>query len=253
MRGQVVVITGANTGIGKVNATLFARLGAKVVMGCRDMAKAHIAAEDIRRLVTDADVEVLKLDLSSLGSVRQFAKECGERVQHISLLVNNAGLMFCPNWRTEDGFEMQFGTNHLGHFLLTLLLMDKLKSAPKARIINVSSIAHMTGEINFDDINSNQSYNKYRAYYQSKLANVLFTRELASRLTGTQVTAYSLHPGLVDTGLWKYMSGCLKLLNIMFKSITNIEPELGAQTTHYCALEPSIANESGFYYKFVFI
>ncbi|CAG2119874.1 unnamed protein product, partial [Medioppia subpectinata] len=251
MAGKVVVITGANSGIGKVNATLFAKLGAKVVMGCRDMAKAYIAAMDIRTEAGAdmAKVLVMKLDLSSLVSVREFAKALSDVVDHIDILVNNAAVMFCPNWRTDEGFEMQFGINHLGHFLLTHLVMDKLMAAPDgARIINVSSMAHMIGEINFEDINSDQSYGKYRAYFQSKLANVLFTRELAQRLKGTGVRAYCLHPGNMRSDLYKHLYGFWGLIACFMGPFCFMSAEMGAQTTHFCALDVSVADDSGYYY-----
>ncbi|XP_054158853.1 retinol dehydrogenase 12-like [Oppia nitens] len=252
LKGKVVVITGANTGIGKINATLMAKLGAKVVMACRDMAKAHIAAEDVAKEAKQSDddnVVVMKLDLSSLASVRQFAKELSEKVSQIDILINNAGVMMCPHWKTDDGFEMQFGTNHLGHFLMTLLLLPLLRRAPAARIINVSSVAHLRGKINFDDINSDTKYNKMNAYSQSKLANVLFTRELANKLSDTRITCYALHPGVIDTDLYRHMDGFLGFMTRLFNTITMISADLGAQTTHYCALEESLSGETGRYYK----
>lgn len=137
----------------------------------------------------------------------------------------------------------------IGHFLLTQLLIDKLKKSSNARIINVSSIAHLRGEINFDDINLNKNYDKYDAYSQSKLANVLFTRELANRLSTTDIKVYCLHPGLINTDLYRHWTGCLAFITNAFNRIVQMDAELGAQTTHYCALEDSLNEETGRYYK----
>ena len=147
----------------------------------------------------------VQLDLSSLDSVRDFAAKILEEVPQIDILINNAGVMMIPERRlTKDGFEMQFGTNHLGHFLLTNLLLDRIKEAPSARIVNVSSIAYRSGVINIDDLNSERSYAPIAVYCKSKLANILFTRGLAKRLQGTNVTANALHPGGIRTGLQQH-------------------------------------------------
>ena len=153
-----------------------------------------------------------QLDLASLTSVRRFSELVLKEEPRIDILINNAGIMACPYLKTEDGFEMQFGVNHLGHFLLTNLLLDRLKAAPAARIVNVSALAYAGVQcINFDDINSEQSYTPWDAYCQSKLANVLFTRSLARRLEGTSVVANSLHPGIIHTELGRHMNKFLSV------------------------------------------
>uniref|UniRef100_A0A3P8WWJ6 Si:dkey-23o4.6 n=1 Tax=Cynoglossus semilaevis TaxID=244447 RepID=A0A3P8WWJ6_CYNSE len=169
--GKTVVITGANTGIGKETSREMARRGE--LMACRDLTRAESAAEEIREATGNGNVVIRHLDLASLHSVRQFAKDYVDSEDRLDILINNAGVMMCPKWLTEDGFETQLAVNHLGHFLLTNLLLPKLKSSAPSRVVNVSSIAHRGGRIDFDDL-----------YQQSKLANVLFSRELARKLRG---------------------------------------------------------------------
>ncbi|CAF0823755.1 unnamed protein product [Brachionus calyciflorus] len=254
--GKTVIITGANTGIGKETALDLARRGARVILACRDLQKALEAAEEIRKKTGNGNVFVELLDLASLNSVRQFAEKINSQEENVDILINNAGIMMCPKWKTKDGFEMQFGVNHLGHFLLTNLLLDKLKKSTPSRIINVSSLAHEKGKINWDDINSDNSYDLQEAYRQSKLANVLFTRELAKRLNGTGVLTFSLHPGVVRTELgryfsdsfgWKFYLAKILLVPIslwFFKDATQ-----GAQTTIHCAVDESISALSGAYFS----
>lgn len=250
--GKTVLITGGNTGIGKETAVDLARRGARVILACRDMDRANRAAEDIRKQSGNDNVIVKKLDLASLQSVRQLAKDVLATEERLDILINNAGIMSCPKWQTEDGFEMQFGVNHLGHFLLTNCLLDLLKKSSPSRIVNVSSLAHERGQIYFDDINQEKDYRPWKSYGQSKLANVLFTRELAKKLQGTGVTTYSLHPGVIRTELGRHFWPTIPLwkrvvytpLMFLIKS-----PTEGAQTTIYCAVEESLQNESGLYYS----
>ena len=222
-------------------------------MACRNMEKANEAAEDIRKQLPEADLIVKKLDLSSLESVREFAQEINkDGITHIDYLINNAGLIVNERSETKDGFELQFGTNHLGHFLLTLLLLDKLKESPSARIINVSSGWHRIGKINFDDLNFNKpnSYSAFKAYSQSKLANVLFTRELAKRLKDTNVSTFSLHPGVIKTELGRDAAGNWLMSCIDgFLSPFKLTPFLGTQTTLYCVLKEGIESDSGSYFN----
>ena len=207
LAGKTVIITGANTGIGKETAIDMAKRQARVIMACRSVERGEKAAEDVRRASGSSNVVFQQLDLASLTSVRRFCERVLKKEPHINILINNAGIMACPYWKTEDGFEMQFGVNHLGHFLLTNLLLDRLKEAPAARIVNVSALAYVWAKgINFDDINSEKFYQPITAYCQSKLANVLFTRSLAKRLEGTNVTTNSLHPGVIHTELGHHMS-----------------------------------------------
>ena len=203
--GKTVIITGANTGIGKETAVDLARRGARVILACRSAEKGEEAVVEVRARSGNDKVVFRRLDLASLESVRQFASSILEEEPTIDILINNAGVMACPYSKTEDGFEMQFGVNHLAHFLLTNLLLDRLKEAPTARIVTVSSTAHRrTKGINFDDLNSEKSYSPFLAYGQSKLANILFTRSLAKRLAGTSVIANCLHPGVIRTELGRH-------------------------------------------------
>lgn len=251
--GKIAVITGANTGIGKICALDLSRRGAKVVILCRSTERGEAAAEEIRK-ETKGEVIVHKLDLASLKSVRACAEQLGNSLEKIDILLNNAGVMTCPEMRTEEGFEMQIGTNHFGHFLLTNLLMPLLKkAAPGARIVNVSSLAHEQGRINFDDINFEKTpYNAITAYGQSKLANVLFTRELARKGEGSGVNAYSLHPGVINTELGRHLKdtygACAGYMLMCFAPLLKT-PEAGAQTSIFCCVDESIAEDNGKYYS----
>ncbi|XP_017261834.1 retinol dehydrogenase 12, like [Kryptolebias marmoratus] len=245
---KTAVITGANTGIGKETAIDLSKRGARVILACRDMEKAQAAVKEIAESSGNDDVICMKLDLSDSKSIREFAEAVNKNEPKLNLLINNAGVMVCPYGKTADGFEMQIGVNHMGHFLLTYLLMDLIKRSAPARIVTVSSMAHSWGSINLEDINSEKCYNKNKAYAQSKLANVLFTRSLAKRLEGTGVTAYSLHPGVVQTDLWRHLSGPQQFFMKMARPFTKDSIQ-GAQTTIYCAVEPSLEKESGGYYS----
>ncbi len=199
LEGRVVVITGANAGIGKETALELSSRGARVIMLCRSMDKAKAARDEIVAQ-THGDVEVLQMDLSSFKSIRACADKLLNKEEKIDILVNNAGVMHCPEWKTEDGFDMQFGTNHLGHFLLTELLRPLLKRAAtdnyRPRIVIVSSLMHEYGTFDFDDPNfEKKSYSDWDAYNQSKLANVLHAKELARRVEADGISVYSLHPG----------------------------------------------------------
>ncbi|KAK9516703.1 hypothetical protein VZT92_024621 [Zoarces viviparus] len=252
LEGKTVLITGGNTGIGKETAVDLAKRGARVILACRDMDRANRAAEEVKKRSGNDNVIVKKLDLASLQSVRQLAKDVLASEGRLDVLINNAGVMSCPKWQTEDGFEMQFGVNHLGHFLLTNCLLDLLKKSASSRIVTVSSLAHQRGQIYFDDIHQEKDYRPWKSYAQSKLANVLFTRELAKKLQGTGVTTYSLHPGVIRTELGRHFWPTMPLwkrvvytpLMFLIKS-----PTEGAQTTIYCAVEESLQNESGLYYS----
>jgi retinol dehydrogenase-12 len=251
--GKIAVITGANTGIGKICAMDFSRRGAKVVILCRSTERGEAAAEEIRK-ETKGEVIVHKMDLASLASVRACAEQLGNSLEKIDILLNNAGVMTCPEMRTEEGFEMQIGTNHFGHFLLTNLLMPLLKrGAPGARIVNVSSLAHEQGRMNFDDINFEKTpYNAITAYGQSKLANVLFTRELARKGEGSGVNAYSLHPGVINTDLGRHLKdtygACAGAMLVCFAPLLKT-PVAGAQTSLFCCLDESLAEKNGKYYS----
>jgi NAD(P)-dependent dehydrogenase (short-subunit alcohol dehydrogenase family) len=203
LSGRSVVVTGGNSGIGFEAALGFARRGAEVVLACRDLGKGRAASAAIHAAEPRAAVEPMELDLASLASVRRFAAELAVRRATLDVLCNNAGVMAVPYRTTADGFELQLGTNHLGHFALTGLLLDRLLAAPRARIVTVSSNAHKLGRIHFDDLHGQRRYRKWDAYGQSKLANLLFTYELQRRLEGAGARAISVacHPGYAATNL----------------------------------------------------
>ena len=249
--GKTVIVTGANTGIGRETALDLASRGARVILACRDLAKAEEVAKEIQVKTGSSKVLVKEIDLASLKSVRNFAHEINQTEERLDILINNAGIMRCPYWTTEDGFEMQFGVNHLGHFLLTNLLLDMLQRSQPSRIINVSSLAHTRGKIRFDDLQSEKEYGPGPAYAQSKLANVLFTRELSKKLDNTDVTVVAVHPGVVKTELSRHLSftksylASFSLAPIVWLFFKN--PRQGAQTTIHCAVADDI--ESGLYYS----
>ena len=200
MNGPVCLVTGGNSGIGKATAIGLAKLGATAVIVSRDRAKGEASLAEIRSTSGNQNVELMLADLSSLQSVRDLARDFAVKYRQLHVLVNNAGIFLPKRIRTVDGLEATFATNHLGHFLLTMLLIDTLKSNAPSRIINVTSSVHYRSKINFEDLQGEKKYGGFRAYGQSKLANVLFTYELARRLEGTGVTANALHPGVVRTG-----------------------------------------------------
>ncbi|GFT80951.1 retinol dehydrogenase 13 [Nephila pilipes] len=255
LNGKTVIITGGNTGIGKETALDLASRGAKVIIACRDIEKGNAAVKDICKSVNKPILEVKQLDLASFASIKRFADDVLENERYIHILINNAGVAACKKSNTEDGFEMQFGVNHLGHFLLTNLLLERIKASAPARIVNVASIAHVYGNIDFSDINLEQGYSPIPAYCRSKLANILFTRELAKKIEGTGVNTYCLHPGAVYTGLGQHLgSSSGSCIGSLYESCSRLffkSPYKGAQTTIYCAVEEKLAFESGYYYWYV--
>lgn len=251
--GKTVLITGANTGIGKETSRDLARRGARVVMACRDLTRAEQAAEEIRQSTGNGNVVIRHLDLASVYSVKQFAKDFLDSEDRLDILINNAGVMMCPRWLTEDGFETQLAVNHLGHFLLTNLLLPKLKSSSPSRVVTVSSIAHRGGRIVLDDLFfCRRSYSSLESYRQSKLANVLFSRELARRLRGSGVSAFCLHPGVIRTELGRHVQGWFPLMGTLLSLPSLLlmkTPTQGSQTTLYCALTPGLEERSGRYFS----
>ncbi|XP_060905425.1 retinol dehydrogenase 12-like isoform X1 [Labrus mixtus] len=253
LAGKTVLITGANAGIGRETSRDLARRGARVVMACRDLTRAEQAAEEIRLATGNGNVTVRHLDLASVYSVKQFAKDFIDSEDRLDILINNAGVMMCPKGLTEDGFETQLAVNHLGHFLLTNLLLPMLISSAPSRVVTVSSIAHKGGRIDLDDLFfSTRPYSPLESYKQSKLANVLFSRELAQRLKGTGVSSFCLHPGVIYTDLGRhvytsfpFLRPLLSLPNLMFMKT----PRQGSQTTLYCALTPGLEGLSGRYFS----
>lgn len=248
LKGKTVVITGANTGIGKETAVDLASRGARVIIGCRNIEKGKEALKEVQERSGSTFVFLEKLDLSSLESVRNFADTILNSEPRLDILVNNAGVMACDYQKTKEGFEMQFGVNHLGHFLLTMLLLDLIKRSAPSRIINVSSSAHAMGsqKINFDDIHFEKTYSAWGAYFNSKLANVLFTRQLSKHLEGTHVTVNALHPGAVSTDLQRH-SVLSSIFVAPLRWYTFKSAEMGAQTTIYCAVSEDMEGVSGKY------
>ncbi|XP_032398603.1 retinol dehydrogenase 14b [Etheostoma spectabile] len=249
MRGKTVIVTGANCGIGKALAGELLKLHARVIMACRDQRSAEEAAKDIKKQAgpEQGEVVIKHLDLASLRSVRQFCEEIQKEESRIDVLINNAGLYQCPYTKTEDGFEMQLGVNHLGHFLLTHLLLDLLKTSAPSRIVVVSSKLYKYGHINFDDLNSENNYDKAFCYSQSKLANLLFTLQLARQLEGTGVTVNALTPGIVRTRLGRHVQIPLlaKPLFYLASLFFFKSPLEGAQTPLYLACSPEVEGVSG--------
>ncbi|XP_039303241.1 retinol dehydrogenase 13 isoform X2 [Solenopsis invicta] len=249
---KVVIVTGANSGIGKQTALELAKRNAKVIMACRDMGKCETVRRDIVLDTKNKYVYCRKCDLASQESIRKFVAQFKKEYNKLHILINNAGVMRCPKSYTEEGIEMQLGVNHMGHFLLTNLLLDVLKESTPSRIINLTSAAHRRGQINMQDLNWENDYDAGRAYGQSKLAIILFTRELASRLKGTDVTVNAVHPGIVDTNITRHMSVYNNFFTRIFLKPFAWPfiraPLQGAQTVLYAALDPSLTNVSGCYF-----
>jgi len=236
--GRVAIVTGANSGIGLETTRELARKGATVVLACRSEARAEEAMEDVRAEISEARVEFLCLDLADLDRVREFSAAVHRRFDRLDLLINNAGVMIPPESRTKQAFELQFGVNHLGHFALTGLLLDLLLATPGARVVNVSSMAHRFGKIDFEDLDfERRRYNPTGAYGQSKLANLLFTHELARRVAaaGGDLTVAAAHPGWTHTNLQKH-SSFVQRLNPLF----GMRPPAGALPTLRAATDPDV-------------
>jgi NAD(P)-dependent dehydrogenase (short-subunit alcohol dehydrogenase family) len=245
--GRTAVVTGATGGIGGVVARELARAGAQVVIAARDEARGAARAEQVRAAAPAAQVEVLHLDLASLASVRAFAERFSGAYEGADILINCAGVMAVPEQRTEDGFELQFGVNHLGHFALTGLLLPDMQDRPGARIVTVSSLNHQWGRIDWDDPQQTRGYKAWRGYNQSKLANLLFAFELDRRLRAAGAAAESLaaHPGYTDTGLQGRVGGpvahgVLRVTNRLFGQ----EPDVGALPVLYAAAAPGVPGGS---------
>lgn len=250
MTGKLVLITGATNGIGKETALGLARLGARIVMVGRSAEKTQAVVDEIKAKTGNLQMEYLLADLSSMAEVRRLADEFKGRYDRLDVLINNAGAVFASRQETIDGYEMTFALNHLSYFLLTELLLDRLKACAPSRIVNVSSDAHTFGPMNFDDLmtKNNYSLGGFRAYGQSKLANVLFTYELARRLEGTGVTANVLHPGLVASGFGRN-NGALMNLAMRIVQRFALTSERGASTSIYLASSPEVEGVSGKYFE----
>jgi NAD(P)-dependent dehydrogenase (short-subunit alcohol dehydrogenase family) len=251
LSGQVIVITGGNSGIGKEAAVALATMGASVVITARDQAKGADALEEIRTRSGHDDIEVLALDLADFSSIRTFAAEVLALHERLDVLVNNAGGILSDRLVTTQGFEMTFGVNHLGHFLLTDLLRDRLVASAPARVVTVSSIGHRfaLAGLSFADLQSEHHYWSMDAYAKSKLANILFTNELAGRLAGTGVTANCLHPGVVRTGFGSADdTRGVERVSMVLSAPFSIDAARGARTIVYLASSPEVAGRTGGYY-----
>ncbi len=249
--GRVAVVTGANSGLGFWTAKGLVFRGAAVVMACRDTPKAQEVARTILAELPDADLHVLRLDLADLSSVREFAEAFRQRFDRLDLLINNAGVMACPRRETADGFELQFGVNHLGHFALTGLLFPEIASRPDSRVVTVTSGAHNVGNIRFDDLHSRRRYDRWAAYAQSKLANLLFTFELQRRVQqeGLGVLSVAAHPGYAATNLQRSgplmerppgWGGAMEMLVSFANRTLAQSPEMGSLPQLYAALAEDV-------------
>lgn len=245
IKGKVALVTGANSGIGFVTARSLAAMGARVILACRSEEKANLAMESIRRQIPEADLNFLQLDLANLKQIHHAAEKVLTTEKELHILINNAGL-FGLRGTTQDGFEMHFGTNHLGPYLFTRLLIPILKASSPSRIINVSSHGHYSARsLNFELFKGKtRSRSSFPEYATSKLCNVLFTQALSQRLAGTGVTTYSLHPGIIASEIWRNFPQPIKWL-VTLPMISNEE---GAVTTVYCATSPKVSSETGLYY-----
>ncbi len=251
MEGRTVVITGGNSGVGRATAVALAGAGARTVITARSRERGEQAVSDIRRASRSDQVDLVVFDLADLSSVRDGASELLDRCDRIHVLVNNAGLVLSERTVTVDGFESTFAINHLGPFLLTQLLTDRLTASAPARVVNVASTAHQGARhgLDFDDLQSTGHYRGMRAYSRSKLANILFTRELARRLASSGVTANALHPGTVATGFARDddAKGFLAFGVRLIKPFI-LTPEKGARTSVYLASSPEVADVTGEYF-----
>ena len=251
LTGKLALVTGASSGLGAETARALASKGAQVVITARNMEKAEKVVSDIKASTGNNDVEIEELELGSLVSIREFAERFLSKHDTLNILVNNAGVMACPQGKTEDGFEMQFGTNHLGHFLMTSLIVPALIKGTPARIVCLSSAGHRISPVVFEDINfENREYEKWLAYGQSKTANALFAIALEKRLGDRDVHAYSVHPGVILTDLARYMSQ--EELDMMRKQNAELNRKTknvssGAATSVFAATAPELEGHGGVY------
>lgn len=248
MKGKTVLVTGANSGMGLATTVEMARRGAHVIMACRSRQRGEEAlAEAVRQSGSD-QIRLMLCDLGSFASIRAFAEEFTAGYPVLDVLINNAGVVAIRRELTSDGYEQDLGVNHLGHFLLTMLLLDRLKHAEQGRIVVVASGAYKIGKLHLEDHTLSRGFNPAKAYARSKLANILFTRELAAQLKGTRVTVNCVHPGAVGTSIGVnretgFGRSLLKLLSYFF-----LTPEKGADTAIYLAAAPELSEVSGQYY-----
>jgi NAD(P)-dependent dehydrogenase (short-subunit alcohol dehydrogenase family) len=248
MHNKTVIVTGANAGIGRVTALELAKMGARVVMVCRDKERGAAAQQAIIAQTGNTKVDLLLADLSSQQSIRQLANTIQQKYNRLDVLVNNAGAMFASRQVTVDGLEMTFALNHMNYFLLTNLLLDLLKASAPSRIVNVSSEAHRGTQLDFADLQHEKSFPGFGVYGQSKLANIYFTYELARRLEGTGVTANALHPGFVATNFAKN-NGLMYRVGMVFMRPFAMNDQKGAETQIYLASSPEVEGVTGKYFN----
>ncbi len=250
LTGKTILITGATNGIGKVAALELAKQGPTIVLVGRNPAKVEETVREIKEKSSNPQVDGLVADLFSMAEVRRLANEFRKKYPHLHVLINNAGAIFADRQHTVDGYERTFALNHLAYFLLTNLLLDMLKADAPARIINVSSGAHLGASLDFDDLQNEQHYGAggFTAYGQSKLDNLLFTYELARRLAGTGVTVNAMHPGTVATGFGENNSGGMHLA-MQVLHLFSLTPQQGADTIVYLASSPEVEGISGKYWE----
>lgn len=249
VQDKTIVVTGANSGIGRATATALAGLGAHVVMVSRMEKRGRRARDDIHKRTGNPRVDLLVADLSTRDAIRRLAAEIESRYDRLDVLINNAGLLTRRRRTTPEGFELQFFVNHLAYFMLTNLLARLLTASAPARIVNVASTSHSSGIIDFDDLQFERGYKGWQAYANTKLMNVVFTYELARRLRDTGVTANCLHPGVIHTGLLRNFSSVLNIafhaLQVFFK-----KPEQGAETPVYLATSREVDGVTGGYFRY---
>lgn len=247
MRDRIVLVTGATGGIGRITAEDLARQGAEVVIVGRDEKRTGATAEALRQATSNPRVSFVLADLSSMAAVRSLAEVFASRHGRLDVLLHNAGAIYQSRELTAEGYERTFATNHLAPFLLTRLLRPLLEASPSARVVTVASEAARFGRFHFDDLMCERKYSAYRAYNQSKLANIAFSIELAERLRGTRITSNSLHPGVVASGFGHNREGWVKRM-VQLASPFMISPEKGAQTSIYLASSPEVEGVTGGYF-----
>lgn len=247
-QNTICLITGANSGIGKVTALELAKKGMTIVMVCRNKEKGEQARGEIIAGSGNNNIELFLCDLAKLDDVERLAREVRNRYNRLDILINNAGLIIEDRQTTAEGFEMTFAINHLGHFLLTHLLLDLLKKSDEARIINVSSTAHKYAKLDFTDLQLEKNFSAIVAYSNSKLANILFTRQLANEVASFGITVNSLHPGFINTNFGSGLDKPLFKFLMFIASPLTITSEEGAQTSIYLASSPEVKGKSGLYF-----
>lgn len=249
VKDKICLVTGATAGIGKVTAKSLAEQGAKVILVSRNKEKCAATVSEIKQETANANIDFIASDLSSQKEIHNLAEEFKKKYSQLDILVNNAGAFFTKRETSIDGIEMTLALNHLNYFLLTNLLIESLQKSPNARVVNVSSMAHESGKINFEDLQSQKKYSAWGAYCQSKLANVLFTYELARRLSGTKITTNALHPGVVGTNFGSNNSGLMAIFVRLYLKLFSVSEAEGAQTSIYLATSPEVENVTGKYFN----